>query len=104
MALQLSAPFDTPFGITIQGTYWRWVGLQADMVRGAASVVLRPFASRAAAFAVPPASPVGPDRQYALTGVDLYTALPAAVVDGLNDSIYAYIRARDDFFKDAVDS
>jgi hypothetical protein len=104
MALELLKPFDTPFGITINATYWRWVGLQVDLVAQQASVVLRPFASESAAFANPPKAPVGPDRQYTLSGPDLFTILPGAVVDALNSAIYAHISGKDAYFAEAVDT
>lgn len=102
MALILNTPFETPFGITVGSTYWRWVGLGVDLVTMQAVVTLRPFADEAAAFTGK--SPVGPDRQYTLTGADILTVLPAEVVGALNASIYGHIKAKDVYFADAIDT
>lgn len=103
MALQLSTTYETPFGLMVPGTYWRWVGFGVELVpTPKATVVLRPFLDQAAADAGK--APIGPDRQYTLTGADVLSVLSSATQDALNAAIYTHIREKDEYFRGAADA
>lgn len=105
MALLIDAPFETPQGIELTSSYWRWVGLGVDVPAGQLLGTLYAYASPQA-FAAGK-QPVG-QKQYTVGGADfagLVLAAPvgATLSDVLSNAIYQYVKATDPFFATARD-
>lgn len=103
MALLVDAEYETPAGVVVPSTYWRWVGLGIDVTRGAATLTLYAYVS-AGAFAAGK-EPVG-RRAYPITGGDFLAI--ASRIDGANPEAlsvvaYDYVRAHDPYFADATE-
>lgn len=104
MALQLNQEFETPQGITVPSTYWRWVGLGIDVPSAKCRGVLYAYAS-AAAFASGK-QPVG-QREYVVEGQDFGALVMAPPVgptlsDVLSNAMYGHVTATDPYFAEAV--
>lgn len=106
VALQTSAPFDTPFGIVLDGLYWRWTDLRVSLRSREITVTLEAFKDAAAGdlYAEPKQSVA--QRALVLTGNDFWAA--AAQIDGadplpLSDIIYAVAMEKDEYFAGATE-
>jgi hypothetical protein len=105
MALLIEAPFETPQGIELTSSYWRWVGLGVDVPATTLNGVLYAYASPAA-FAAGK-QPVG-QKQYTVRGADFLNLVAeypvgASLSEVLSNAVYAYVKANDPFFATAQD-
>lgn len=105
MALQINAEFETPQGIVVSSTYWRWVGLGVDVPASTLRCVLYAYAS-AQAFAAGKQS-IG-KREYTLQAQqfgEIVLAPPdgQTLSDVLSNAVYAYVKAHDPYFAAAQD-
>lgn len=103
MALLLNTQFETPQGITLDSTYWRWVNLGLDVAGMRAQVVLYSYAS-AEAFATGK-QPIS-QRNYTVEPEAFVPMVQTAPVgttmsDVLSNVVYDYIKATDPFFAEA---
>jgi hypothetical protein len=103
VALQVAGEYETPAGVTVPSTYWRWVGLGIDVAHGHATLTLYAYVS-AEAFAAGK-QPIG-QREYRITGEEF--ALLAGRIDGptpepLSVVAYDYVRAVDPYFAGATE-
>lgn len=105
MALLIDAAFETPQGIELTSSYWRWVGLGVDVPAGQLAGTLYAYASPNA-FATGK-QPVG-QKQYTVQGADFLNLVSSTPVGGslsevLSNAVYAYVKANDPFFATAQD-
>ncbi len=106
MALQVNASFDTPFGETVNTTYWRWVNIGIDVPSGQAHGVLYAYLNEAA-FAAGK-QPIG-QKTFTLSGQDfaalvLQDPAGANLSERLSKAVYDFVKANDTFFATAVDA
>lgn len=108
--LQVSAPVETPFGVVVANTVWRWTRLLVDLERRTAHVTVSAFvdAAAAAAFGTPGERRPLAERHYAVAGPD-FDAVVARPAEGdtvsavVSSAVYAYVRGADPFFAAAVE-
>ncbi len=108
--LKLNTPVDTPQGLSLTGTVWRWAGVNVDALRHVGLVTVCVYPSLALALAAEGESPPSPlfERAYPVIGMDFYTFATAVSqqptnADALNTMIYGFLRATVPLFADAED-
>lgn len=88
MALLLNSTYETPQGVSLPSTYWRWVGLGCDVSTQTATVTLYAYVDEAAFLSGK--QPVG-QRQFTVTGQQ-FGELTAPVSESLSAAIYQFAR------------
>jgi hypothetical protein len=106
MALSVTAPYQTPYGTTVQSTYWLWVNLAVDVPSLQASCTLYGYVDEAAFNTNK--QPIG-NKQFVLQGDDFAqfvmqpVSTDSTVSDALSSIIYAYAKASDPLFTNATE-
>lgn len=104
MALQLNTTYETPHGITLNSTYWRWVSMGLDVPGMTAHVVLYAYTNEAAFNEGK--QPIG-QRAYTVTGLEFGALVMSppqgqTISDVISAAVYAYVVATDADFSEAV--
>lgn len=108
--LQIKAAIDTPFGIQVENTVWRWISLQIDPGAGNAVIGMAAFPTVgiAAVVGTPAAKPPLVAEGYAVSGLDFGNIVMSApngptISDAVSKAIYDHLRRVVPKFADAVD-
>lgn len=97
MALTVAGTVDTPYGTTVSGVYWRWVGLAIDTTTAQATIMLFGYVNEAAFTARK--QPIT-QKQYTISTSDflaLATEIETPGNPGLSNVIYTHVKTKPEF-------
>lgn len=102
--IKIPTKVTTPHGLEIEGTVWRWLGLQIDAAAGTAQVVLCGYPSREVAdlAGTPQAKLPLAEVRVPVSGAD-FLQIAAAVAPYLNAAIYGHVRDKVPMFVGSED-
>lgn len=108
--LKVPEAYETPHGLTVTNSVWRWLGIQID-VRGTIAVAFAAYPSKDIADLVgtPDEKPPLAETRMTVQGADYLMVVGALVNAGLargadlTAAIYAHARAKVPMFADAED-
>jgi hypothetical protein len=105
MALQQNTPYETPQGLTLNTTYWRWVNLNIDPTNTQMTCTLYAYINETAHTTGK--QPIG-QKQYTINQTDFLTIITNpptgnTLSDTISNAIYTWIKTNDPQFTNATD-
>lgn len=98
--LKITAPINTPFGLQVGNTVWRWISLQIDPGAGNAVIGMGAFptAEIAAAVGTPTQKPPLLAEAYNISGFEFLSIVGGApsgptLSDAVSNAIYNHLKA-----------